>query len=77
VSSINKWRRQHGPLDGKIFQHLGKYMQLDPMLIAQYEKGLDGMEFDPHAGKATIRPRALVRSENFPHMQCIIGFSMI
>ena len=38
--TVGKWRRQHGPIDGKIFQQLGKYLQLDPIVLANYEKAL-------------------------------------
>lgn len=55
LPSVNKWRRQHGPLDGKIFQHLGKFLQVDPMLLSQYEKGQNGKDFDPQAGMTTVR----------------------
>jgi len=60
--TVGTWRRQHGPLDGSIFQHLGQYLQLDPMILAQYEKAAVGKSFDSHAGvsAATAAPPSLV-----------------
>jgi ribosomal protein L21 len=53
--TVGTWRRQHGPLNGKIFHHLGKYLQLDPMVLAQYERAQVGKPFDSQAGvHATI-----------------------
>lgn len=48
--TVGRWRRQHGPIDGKIFQQLGKYLQLDPIVLANYEKARNYVEFDSHAG---------------------------
>jgi len=48
--TVGKWRRQHGPLDGKIFQQLGKFLQLDPMVLSHYEKAQCVTAFDAHAG---------------------------
>jgi Leucine-rich repeat (LRR) protein len=48
--TVGTWRRQHGPLDRSIFQQLGQYLQLDPMVVARYEKAKVGRPFDSHAG---------------------------
>ena len=52
--TVESWRREHGPLDGRVFRHLGSYLQVDPRTLECYKnagKNAEGWKtFDPHTG---------------------------
>ena len=45
-----KWRRQHGPVDGRVLQQLEEFVALDLDVLGQYKKATCYKDFDTHAG---------------------------